>query len=439
MDSQSLSAIVEVQRLITREELDVDGSMHLIVDSARHVANATGVAIGLLEGDHLVYRAGSGSAATYVGRHVTASLTVSADTKASREILRVENSQTDTRIEAAICRQFGAKSLLILPIYHDRAVAGVLEVLFSEAHAFQDREVCTYRLMAGLIGEAMSRDAQLEQKRNLTAELPTIPRAIEQITPERERLPNHGGSMPGPANKHPIYQPCWAPVAGVGELPVLRRPAVLATVIMQRAKGFTWHKRRWSVALAAVATVLVLTWLALSDRRPASPLGSSVLRRSAAIEQQLSFPPVKAVPAKGTSMVQPVPVPVNEARTARTMIQRARLGKNQVVHIGDDVIVRYFTPKPAPQRVRVGESQVVHIGDDVTVRYFTPKPAPRRVRVGESRVVHIGDDVTVRYFTPKPAPRRVRMGESRVVHIGDDVTVRYFTPKLALVSPKPAQ
>ena len=66
MDSQSLSLIVEAQQLITRGDLDVDGAMHRIVDSARNVANATGVAIGLLKGDRLVYRAGSGSAATYI-------------------------------------------------------------------------------------------------------------------------------------------------------------------------------------------------------------------------------------------------------------------------------------------------------------------------------------------------------------------------------------
>ena len=43
-----------------------------------------------------------------------ATLIVTADTKGSREILRVENTQKDTRIESAICQQFGAKSLLIL-------------------------------------------------------------------------------------------------------------------------------------------------------------------------------------------------------------------------------------------------------------------------------------------------------------------------------------
>ena len=72
IDSQSLSAVMEVQRLVTRGELDVDGAMHHIVESARNVANATGVAIGLLKGDQLIYRAGSGSSASYIGRQVDA-------------------------------------------------------------------------------------------------------------------------------------------------------------------------------------------------------------------------------------------------------------------------------------------------------------------------------------------------------------------------------
>ena len=62
VDSQSLSAIVEIQRLIAKGDLDVDGTLHLIVDRTQDVANASGVAIGLLKGDQLVYRAGSGSA-----------------------------------------------------------------------------------------------------------------------------------------------------------------------------------------------------------------------------------------------------------------------------------------------------------------------------------------------------------------------------------------
>jgi hypothetical protein len=47
--------------------------------------------------------------------------------------------------------------------------------------------------------------------------------------------------------------------------------------------------------------------------------------------------------------------------------------------------------------VGVAENEVVHIGEDVTVRYFNARhPVP----VEQYQVVHIGEDVTVRYFTP---------------------------------------
>src|SRR5438309_9539863 len=128
---QSLSAIAAVQQSIATDSVEVDGAMALIADQARNVANASGVAIGLLEGDNLVYRAGSGGAAAYIGRYVKAALSVA---RASGEILRVENTQTDARIEAAICRQFGAKALLIVPICRGRAVVGAIEILFSDAH-----------------------------------------------------------------------------------------------------------------------------------------------------------------------------------------------------------------------------------------------------------------------------------------------------------------
>src|ERR1700692_588397 len=136
--------------------------MRHIVESARNVATATGIAIGLLNGGQLTYSAGSGSSAAFIGEHVTASLTVSANTRTSREILRVENAHTDTRIEADICRQFGANALLILPIYRNGTLAGVLDIRFNEPHYFDLPEVRAYRLMAEQIEAALFHAAQFE-------------------------------------------------------------------------------------------------------------------------------------------------------------------------------------------------------------------------------------------------------------------------------------
>jgi len=123
--------------------------------------------------------------------------------------------------------------------------------------------------------------------------------------------------------------------------------------------------------MAFVAVLVIACWIAYSDRDPASFLPSSGLQRSIAIEEQAPLPPQKAMPAKDRFMFQAVSGSVEQARTT-TRLQRAGFAENEVVHIGDDVTVFYFTPKPAPDGVPVERYQIVHIGEDVTVRYITP-------------------------------------------------------------------
>jgi hypothetical protein len=372
VDRQSLSAIVELQGLIAKGELDAAGAMHLIVDRARNVAHATGVAIGLLKGNRLVYQAGSGGASTFIGRHAMASLTVSADIQASREMLRVENAETDNRIEAAICRQFGAKSLLILLIFNDRNVAGLLEVFFSEPHVFQDHEVRAYRLMAGLIEEAISRAAQPQREKTVTAELPANPHAVEQIS-QKKKFPNGAGPVAVSVSKHPAYQHGAAALAGPREVAAPHRPALLARIPSQRAPLVPWHKR-WEVALAACATVvLMICWIAYGGHGFGSHLGASALPGSPAFEQPVPFQPAKAIPAS-VSKIQPSPAPSKQSGSGKSTFKRVRVGKNEVDYVRDDVTLRYFTDTSAPRRP-VGERKVGYIRDDVTVRYFTSKPA----------------------------------------------------------------
>jgi hypothetical protein len=182
---------------------------------------------------------------------------------------------------------------------------------------------------------------------------------------------NDGGSMPGQANRHAIDQRGKGMMAEGWQSPMPSQPAVLATMRMQRAKRIPWFNRPWKVDMAAVvAVLLVACWIAYSDRDPASFLRSSGLQRSIAIEEQAPLPPQKAMPAKDRFMFQAVSGSVEQARTT-TRRQREGFAENEVVHIGDDVTVRYFTPKPALHGVPVGRYQIVHIGEDVTVRHFT--------------------------------------------------------------------
>ena len=368
MDAQSLSALLELQRSIATGEPDVDRAMHLVADRARNVANATGIAIALRRGDQLVYRAGNGCAISYVGRHMTAILSVSAHKEARGEILRVENAQADARIEAAICRQFEAQSLLILPIYDEGAVAGVLEVLFSEPHAFQDREMRTYRWMAGLVGEAVSRAAQIDQKRALATQAATLPHAIEQIASQMQRSTGDGKSMPEPARKHGIRQVCGAATAVAGEWLGVCQPAKAATIIMQRVKRVPLHRLRWNVAVTGVVTALVIAtcWIAY-DRRPASPAGAPSRQGSNTVQKQIPFIPAKPAPSNRASKAQTAAGGEEDAKSPSSAFKRVRVGPNEIDYIAEDVTMRHFTTKPALLRVRGGYKEV-NIGEDVTVR-----------------------------------------------------------------------
>jgi hypothetical protein len=92
MSRQSLSALVEVQEAVAAHE-SLDGILALIADRTPIVAGAAGIAIGILTGNRLVYGAGSGSAPQRVGQYLTAVLSLSGQSDARQEILRVDNAE----------------------------------------------------------------------------------------------------------------------------------------------------------------------------------------------------------------------------------------------------------------------------------------------------------------------------------------------------------
>lgn len=243
IDPRSLTAIIQIQRLLSSGKLDIDSVMAHIVDSAGHVANASGVAVALLKRDCLTYRAGTGSSESLIGRQVAASLTVSPGTKSNCEILRVENAETDTRIEADICRQFGANALLMVPIYQDGTLAGILDVRFNEPHIFDVPEVRAYRLMAEQIEAALFHAAQFEKRqvvpnepvRTETEESQLVPLSapasddFEEIASLEEDFVPAPGFMMLPENEHSLYARCRAVLSDIMQLPVFKQATWILT------------------------------------------------------------------------------------------------------------------------------------------------------------------------------------------------------------------
>jgi len=386
MAPESLSAIVEIQRLIATGGVNADDALHLIADRAREVANATGVAIALLQGNHLVHRAGIGSASKNVGSHLSAVLSASAHDHPRREILRVEDAQTDSRIEAEVCRQFDALALLMLPIYRDYRVVGVLEILFSEPHTFRDPEVRTYQLMATLAGDVTSLPVNLSEA---PAEPSTVPHALWRMTSEIQELGlgNEPVSEPAPEpwldslHKRSLTTlRDWSAKIQLSELTRSRlseftrsRMSEFTTTINRVLQRNSLRKLQWNVG---AISLVILLMIAASIARHRSMLTHAADRKPQTENPVLS--PAPSVPSE-----QPVV-------SASLKPSSGRLARNP------------GAPSSAFKRVWVGQNEVDYIADDVTIRNFRSRiPTPERQRW--NRQVNIGQDVTVRYFTAPPA------------------------------------
>ncbi len=409
MAPESLAAIIEIQRVVTGDGVDAQYAMNLLAERARGVADASGIGIALLEGNQLVHRAGSGTALENVGSQLTAVLSNAAHDHPRREILRVENAGTDSRIEGEICRQFDVEALLMVPIYREHAMMGMLEVFFKEPHVFSEPEVRTYQLMATLAGDASALPVIAAEKRpvsssTLAGALLRMKLPIRQLAVTRPRAPE-APTQPRPESAYAKIiaavrkwdaRAYWAQLASstAENLRRIRLPKwQLPRMPRQR---LSWHKTALD-KLNRELRLLQVQW--------PSQLQGKLLLNIAAVSVVLVLAIMAAI-ARHQSTVLPVADSSSSSRT--TAPAQAGSAVDQQIVASPSLKPRASTrdagvPTSAFKRVWAGKDEVDYIADDVTIRHFRPQPTPKKSGLG-SKQVNIGKDVTVRYFNSPPLP-----------------------------------
>jgi hypothetical protein len=199
--AQTLSDFVEIQSLIQSHRLDLPSASSLIAARAEKFTGASGAAVGILKDDELTYQSATGDAAEDGGMPLPASSSFSAHCFSSGQAIQSLDAIRDRRIPTDLCRKHNVFSLIAVPALHEGKVAGVLELRFSEKNAFQEQDVRTCQLMAGLLAEAIARSAEQEWKQALAVERASMIEALERIKPQLERMavdPAKNTEMPRP-------------------------------------------------------------------------------------------------------------------------------------------------------------------------------------------------------------------------------------------------
>jgi len=131
----------------------------VLAQRAQALTNASGTAIALSEGNaaEIVCRASAGSGAPEVGTALQIEGTFAGLCIQSGKELRCDDAETDARVDKAVIRALGIRSMVAVPIKEEGRVVGVLAVFAPTAHAFRITHVVVLKTMADQIADYLHR------------------------------------------------------------------------------------------------------------------------------------------------------------------------------------------------------------------------------------------------------------------------------------------
>ena len=180
----TLAEIVEAQHQIQSRHLGLEGAMAVVAERIARITRASGAGIAVLEGATVRYLAGTGSPALPVGTEVPLKTAVCQANIRAGQVIRTKDVETEFLYDPEPMRQRGIRSLVAVPIHYDGNIVGALEIYFDQVEAYAEQDIHTCQLMAGLVTEAMGRQAGVALKESMVAERSSMLAAIEKLQPK---------------------------------------------------------------------------------------------------------------------------------------------------------------------------------------------------------------------------------------------------------------
>jgi TonB family protein len=141
--------------------LALDLVLNEIVEHARLATGATAAAIALVRGDEIVCRATTGANAPDLGVKLDVHSGLSGACVQSQKWQRCDDTETDSRVDAEVCRDLGVRSILVFPVVRDDKLLGVFEIFSPRPNAFSDREIQTLQALSRSIVNNVDRAADV--------------------------------------------------------------------------------------------------------------------------------------------------------------------------------------------------------------------------------------------------------------------------------------
>jgi GAF domain len=207
---------------------DLEAALKLLVDRAQYITGASGAAIALREGGHMICRARAGTSAPELDAELQMDFGLTGESVRTHQILRCDDAEADVRVNRESCRALGIVSVLVVPLKREQEVIGVFELLSGKPFAFEERDIVAVQRLAEMIQTALDQaDAVKRAERELRPNVPSVevaggptnpsaaaphlPIAVKSPTPAAA-APN---TPPGKSIERSDLSPIAAPMAHV--------------------------------------------------------------------------------------------------------------------------------------------------------------------------------------------------------------------------------
>ena len=167
--AETHAVLVAAQQEVAGAERDLDAVLSIVTRRAQEITAADGAVVEMAEGDDMVYRAASGTAAAYVGLRLRRAASLSGQCMAEGRLLSCPETETDPRVDRKACRQIGVRSLVVLPLTFLGRTVGVLKVYSGRPNAFSEADLPPLEMMISLAVAALSAVSEEQAKTALSA------------------------------------------------------------------------------------------------------------------------------------------------------------------------------------------------------------------------------------------------------------------------------
>jgi TonB family protein len=344
-------------------DLALDLVLNEIVEHARLATGATAAAIALARGDEIVCRATTGANAPDLGVRLDVDAGLSGACVQSKKWQRCDDTETDSRVDAEVCRDLGVRSILVFPVVREEKLLGVFEIFSPRPNAFSDREIQTLQALSRSIVNNVDRAADVLSPPPPVFASSLMEPAIAATATEAESAdllqvdPVQVNSMQvdpvqvDPVQVDPQQLDQTQPDAPLPIADLLPEPTTNSKI--QPRDGWMGV-----LTLAVIAVALFLGWMMGYVRRPRGPVGTKARTTVNATPQpvQTTPPEDSALSAGGaghapdqstTASPATVPIPSPQSGSSPSGAAVPPVG-SLVVYENGKVI--YRTPSPTSRR-----------------------------------------------------------------------------------------